>query len=263
MCMTVVRTILVATAFLFLNAGFAGVVSNTRDWNPVDSEGNPVIGIDGEVCVLDMAVSYDDAWTGTYKLAFAIPGGGWVSAPAASGGAIVNELAKSGYLVFSPEYRVIRSGAPEPQCGFTTRADQQRDIETAFTTAWFTTGWWNSYKVDENTTLPVDSAGKYLVIGHSAGGHLAMWLNAYGDNSIRSMAIRGAVSINGVISFLHNWSHDNGAGTPSLAENRNMKFGTHDIPIAGGIGGAGGGMVLQPYYEASNDADCTLGVGVF
>jgi len=116
---------------------------------------------------------------GSHKMVLCIHGGGWSSMDRSSFAGVAEFLCERGFAAFNIEYRLL-SNAPWPACG-----------DDCLTAARFI--------LSDNDMLPKFKRDKLLIVGASAGGHLALMTGL----RLPKERVHGIVSISGIADIEH------------------------------------------------------------
>jgi acetyl esterase/lipase len=144
---------------------------------------------------------YSPRGAGPYPALVALHGGGWRLAGADVYGYLGPWLAKHGYVVFAPKYRLAKPGQPSfPHAVHDVRAAVQ-----------FVKSRSEEFRIDR------DRIG---LLGESAGGHLAALVALAGDHPLfadgnaglsfgeLSTSVKVAVPVYGIFDLAEQWRHD-------------------------------------------------------
>lgn len=197
----------------------------------------PAYTADNEVienCTLKLTVQYDPDHqpAGGFKPLMFVHGGHWVEGQpldkkaAPSWTPITTQFTNRGYIVYSPEYRLIRADhakekTSQAACGHVSRADQHRDVENAFVTA----VWLLALEQD----LPIRLSDGVMLAGHSAGAHLVTYAALNMPEQVRGW-VRGVIALTPPIAFEHSWLQAKGLATSPLL-NRKVQVGDYTVDL--------------------------------
>jgi acetyl esterase/lipase len=185
-------------------------------------------------CKMKLTVQYDPDHQpeGGFKPLMFVHGGHWVAGEpldkeqAPKWDAITTQFTRRGYIVYSPEYRLIRADHATPKasqqaCGHVTRADQHRDVENAFVSAV-----WLAALEQE---VPIRLRDGVMLSGHSAGAHLVTYAALNMPERVRGW-VRGVIALTPPIAFENSWDQVNGYA-PSPLEKRTVQVGQYSVTL--------------------------------
>jgi acetyl esterase/lipase len=180
--------------------GDADLGTGTRsEENPCDVRENVRYATRGDEALT--GTLYSPHGRGPYPALIALHGGGWRLAGADVYAYLGPWLAKHGYVVFAPKYRLAKAGQPSfPHAVHDVRAAVQ-----------FVKGHAQEFRVEQE---------RIGLLGESAGGHLAALVALAGDHPFfrdgnaggpfgdLSTSVKVAVPVYGIFDLAAQWRHD-------------------------------------------------------